>query len=163
MKLDEKYAELVQLMQKFEPRTRIGISGNERTRSTPLDPKLMVWCVFVAFGCICQCFVTTWNSVQNGLNWRNQCTSLCHKVASEFFCKECTRSTPLDPNSCSGAFRSVSVHLALFRDYTELGAKWVELVQLMEKFVPRNRIRVFHIERTRSTPLDAKLMNWFVM
>src|SRR6185437_332191 len=76
------------------------------------------------------------------------------------FRKERTRSTPLDPNSCSGAFRSVSVHLAMSRYYTELGAKWVELVQLMIKFVPRNRIRVFHIERTRSTPLDAKLMNW---
>jgi len=49
--------------------------------------------------------------------------------------------------------------LAMFRCYTELGAKWVELVQLMKKFVPRNRIRVFRNECTRSTPLDAKLMN----
>jgi len=28
------------------------------------------------------------------------------------------------------------VHLAMFRYYTKLGAKWVELVQLMQKFVP---------------------------
>jgi hypothetical protein len=26
--------------------------------------------------------------------------------------------------------------LAMFRYYTKLGAKWVELVQLMQKFVP---------------------------
>ena len=89
MKLGAKYVELVQLMQKFVPRTRIGIFGNER-------------------------------------------------------------STPLEPNSCSGAFRSVSVHLAMFRFYTELGAKWVELVQLIKMFVPRNRIRVF---RNESTPI----------
>ena len=59
------------------------------------------------------------------------------------FKNERTRSTPLDPNSCSGAFRSVSVHLAMFRYYTELGAKWVELVQLMDKFVPLRRIGIF--------------------
>jgi len=28
------------------------------------------------------------------------------------------------------------VHLAMFRYYTKLGAKHVELVQLMQKFVP---------------------------
>ena len=49
------------------------------------------------------------------------------------FRNERTRSTPLEPNSCSGAFRSVSVHLAMFRYFTELGAKWVELVQLRHK------------------------------
>jgi len=27
------------------------------------------------------------------------------------------------------------VHLAMFHYYTKLGAKWVELVQLMDKFV----------------------------
>ena len=32
-------------MQKFVPRSRIGIFRNERTQSTPLDPKLMFWCV----------------------------------------------------------------------------------------------------------------------
>jgi len=40
-----KRAELVQLIQKFIPRTRIVIFGNERTRSTPLDRQLMFWCV----------------------------------------------------------------------------------------------------------------------
>ena len=41
MKLGAKRDELVRLMQKFVPRSHIGICRNEQTRSTPLDPKLM--------------------------------------------------------------------------------------------------------------------------
>ena len=41
-KLGAKRAELVQ---KFVPRSRIGVFRNKSTRSTPLDPKLMFWCV----------------------------------------------------------------------------------------------------------------------
>jgi hypothetical protein len=40
------------------------------------------------------------------------------------------------------------------------GAKRVELGQLMHKFVKRSRIEIFHNKRTRSTPLDPKLMFW---
>ena len=39
MKLDAKQGELVQLMQKFMPWSHVGIFRNERTQSTPLDPK----------------------------------------------------------------------------------------------------------------------------
>jgi len=49
-----------------------------------------------------------------------------------------------------------------FRYYTKLGAKLVELVQLMHKFVPKCRIKIFHNKRTRSTPLYTKLMFWCV-
>ena len=45
MKLDAKRAELEQSMQKFVPPSRIRIFGSERTQSTPLDRKLMFWCV----------------------------------------------------------------------------------------------------------------------
>ena len=41
-KLSAKRAELGQ---KFVPRSRVGIFRNERTRSTPLDPKLVFWCI----------------------------------------------------------------------------------------------------------------------
>ena len=51
-KLDAKCSELVQLMKKFMPRSRVGICRNERSRSSPLDPKLTFCCVFVLFGCI---------------------------------------------------------------------------------------------------------------
>ena len=57
-------------------------------------------------------------------------------------------------------FHSVWVHLGSFRNYMKLGAKWGELVQLMQKFVPRSRIGIFRNERTRSDPLDPKLMFW---
>src|SRR6185295_11652393 len=46
-KLGAKRAELVQ---NFVPQSRIGIFRNERTRSTPLDPQLMFWCVSYCLG-----------------------------------------------------------------------------------------------------------------
>jgi hypothetical protein len=40
-KIDAKLAELVPLSHKFSKQSRIRIFLNERTRSTPFDPKLM--------------------------------------------------------------------------------------------------------------------------
>ena len=64
------------------------------------------------------------------------------------YLNERTGSTTLDPKACFGAFRSVWVHLGSFRYFMKLGAKQVELVQLIQKFVPRRRVRIFHNERT---------------
>src|SRR6185312_15365247 len=44
-KLDAKHSKLVQLVQKFVPRCHIRNFRNEHSRSTPLDPKLVFWCV----------------------------------------------------------------------------------------------------------------------
>ena len=52
-KLGAKWAEL---MQNFVPRCRIEIFRNERTRSTPLHPKLMFWFVSYYLGA----FGTVW-------------------------------------------------------------------------------------------------------
>ena len=52
-KLGAKQAELVQ---KFVPQCHVGIFHNERTRSTPLDPKLTFWCVSYYLGA----FGTVW-------------------------------------------------------------------------------------------------------
>ena len=52
-KLGAKRAELVQ---KFLPRNHVGIFRNERTRSTPSDPKLMFWCILYYLGA----FGTIW-------------------------------------------------------------------------------------------------------
>src|SRR4029078_3351896 len=46
-KLGAKQAELVQ---KLVPRRHVGIFRNERTRSIPLDPKQMFWCVSYYLG-----------------------------------------------------------------------------------------------------------------
>ena len=48
-----KWAEL---LQKFVPRSRVGIFRNESIRSTTLDPKLMFWCIFYYLGA----FGTAW-------------------------------------------------------------------------------------------------------
>ena len=57
-------------------------------------------------------------------------------------------------NLCFGAFHTIWVHLGPFGCLAKLGAKQAELVQ---KFVPRSRIGIFHNEHTRSNPLDPKL------
>ena len=65
-------------------------------------------------------------------------------------------------NSCFDAFLSVRVHFGPFRYCTKLGAKRAKLVQLMQMFMPRCHARIFRNERSRSTPLDPKLMFWCV-
>ena len=97
------------------------------------------------------------NSVQKG---PNKCKSLCHEVALEFF----ATNTPDPPhwtlNSCFGAFHTVCMHLGPLSCLTKLRAKRSKLVQ---KFMPRSCIELFRNERTRSTPLDPKLMFWCVL
>ena len=60
---------------------------------------------------------------------------LCHDVVLEFFATNAPDPLHWTLNSCFSASRSVWVHLAMFPYYTKLGAKRVELVQLMHKFV----------------------------
>ena len=45
-------AKRAELVQKFVPRSRVGIFRNERTRSIPVDPKLMFWCVLFYLGAL---------------------------------------------------------------------------------------------------------------
>ena len=51
-------AKRAELVQKFVPRSRVGIFRNERTRSTPLDPKLTfcyvrtIWVHLGPLGCL---------------------------------------------------------------------------------------------------------------
>ena len=78
------------------------------------------------------------------------------------FSNECTRPNHWTLNSCLCASRCVWVHLAIFRYYMKLSAKWVELVKLMHKFVPWSRFGIFRNECTRPTPLDPKLMYCYV-
>src|SRR6185312_11298950 len=49
-------AKRAELVQKFVPRSRVGIFQNKHTRSTPLDPKLTFWCVSYYLGA----FGTVW-------------------------------------------------------------------------------------------------------
>ena len=111
---------------------------------------------FVQFWCIWDCLVDLQNSVQNGPNWYK---SSWYEVASKFF-----KTNALDPshwtlNKCFGAFHKIWVHLGPLGGLTKLLAKWDDLVP---KFVPQSRVRIFRNERTLSTPLDPKLMFWCV-
>ena len=56
-------------------------------------------------------------------------------------------------------FHTIWVHSVSFGCLTKLGAKLAELVQ---NFVPRSRVGIYHDECTRSTLLDPKLMFWCV-
>ena len=107
---------------------------------------------FVPFGCIRDRLVPLRNSVQNGLN---KCKSSCHEVVSEFFATNAPGPPHWTLSCCFSVFRTIWVHLGLFGCLTKLGAKRAELGQ---KFVPRSRVGIFCKERTRSTPLDPKLM-----
>jgi hypothetical protein len=132
-------------MQKFMPRSCVGVCRNKSTRSTPLDQKLMFFLCFVVFGCILDHSFTAWNSMQNGLNWCNYCKSSCHEVISELFAKNAPDRPQWTLNSCFVAFRSVWAHLGPFRYCMKLGAKWPKLVQLMQKFGPRSRVEFFAV------------------
>jgi len=80
----------------------------------------------------------------------------------EFFATNAPDPHHWNLNSCFGAFHSVWVHLWPFRYCPKLGAKRARLVQLMWKFVARSRDTTFHNERSRSIPLDPKLMFWCI-
>ena len=90
VKLSAKRAELVQ---KFVPRSRIGIYRNERTRSTPLDPKLTFWCVLYYLGA----FGTVWLSYETWCKTAELVQKFVPRSRVGIFPKERTQSTPLDP------------------------------------------------------------------
>ena len=146
-KLVAKQAELVQ---KFVPQSCVGFFRNECTRSTPLDPKLKFLCVLSylvhsgPFGC----------HTKLGAKRAELVQKFVPRSRVGFFRNERTRSTPCDPNLTFWCVRTIWVHSGLFGCLTKLGSKRAELVQ---KFVPRSRVRIFHNERTRSTLLDPKL------
>ena len=92
-------------------------------------------------------------------NRPNQCKSLCHEVALEFFATKALDPPHWTLNSYFGEFCTIWVHLGPFGCLTKIGAKRGEPVQ---KFVPRSCIGIFRNERTRSTPLDPTLTFWCV-
>ena len=66
-------------------------------------------------------------------------------------------------NSYIDAFRTVWLHLRPFCYDTILYAKWVEILQLMQKYVPRSRVGIFRNDRSQPTAIDPNLMFWCVL
>ena len=151
-KLGAKRAELVQ---KFVPRSRIGIFRNKHPRSITLDPKLTFWCVSYYLGA----FGTVW------LPYKTRCKTgrTCAKVRTTsrvgIFRNERTRSTPLDPKQ---TFWCASY------DFGAFGTVWLpyetrcKTGRISAKVRATMSHRNFSKERTRSTPLDPKLTSWCV-
>ena len=141
---------MVQLMQKFVPQSYVGIFRNERTQSTPFDLNSCfrpLHCVLVHLG-----------------SFRN-CTKLDEKQGAsksrqDFFATNAPNPLRWTLNSCFGELHSVWVYLGSFRNCMKLGTKQCELVQLMQKFVPRRYVGIFLNECIQSAPLDPKLMFW---
>ena len=125
--------------------------SQQTTRSTPLDPNLIFHCISYylgAFGIVC--CVTTLSSKRAKLVQK-----FVPRSRVRIFRSERTRSTPLHSKLM---FWCVLYYLDAFGPFgclTKLNAKWAELVQ---KFVPRKGVGIFCNKRTRSTPLDPKLM-----
>ena len=145
-KLDAKRAELVQ---KFVPRNRVGIFHSKRTQSTPLDPKLMFWCIRGLFGC----------GTKLGAKWAELVQKFVPRSRIGIFRNERTRSTPLDPKLM---FWCISYYLGAFGTVWspyETGCKTGRTSAKVRATMSRQN---FSQERTRSTPLDVKLMFWCI-
>ena len=152
LKLGAKLAELVQ---KFVPRSHVGIFRKERTRSTPLDPKLTFWFVSYYMGA----FETVWLPYETRCKTGRTSAKVRATMSPRNFSQ---RAHPIHPVGPKLTFWCVSYYLGAFETVWlpyEISAKQAELVQ---KFVPRSRVRIFRNEQTRSTPLDPKLMFWCV-
>ena len=100
-------AELAELVQKFVPRSRVGIFRNERIRSTPLDPKLTFQCISYYLGA----FGTVWLPYETRCKTGRTNAKVRASKSRRTFRNECTRSTPLDPKL---TFWSVSYYLGAF-------------------------------------------------
>ena len=132
--LSSKWAKLVQ---KFVPRCRVGIFHNERTRSTPLYPNLMFWCISYylgVFGTVWLCYKTQCKTAQSGAKVRAM------KLRRNFFAKNAPDPPHRTLNSCFGVFCTIWMHLGPFGCITKFTAKRAKLVQ---KFVPRSRVGIF--------------------
>ena len=103
-KLGAKQADLVQ---KFVPRSRVGIFRNERIRSTLLDPKLMFWCISYYMGA----FGTVWLPYETRCKTGRTSAKFVARSRVGIFRNEHTRSTPLDPKL---PFWCVSYYLGAF-------------------------------------------------
>jgi hypothetical protein len=93
--------------------------------------------------------------MQNWPNWCHYRTSSLIKVASEFLATNV-------PDPLYWTQTHVLGRFGPFRSCMKIDVILTEQVPLMHKFAKEGLVRIFCNERTRSTPLDAKLMFWGV-
>ena len=108
-KLSTKRDELVQ---KFVPRSRFEIFRNERTRSTPLDPKLILWCVSYYLGA----FGTVWLPYETRGKTGRTSAKVCATKSLRNFSQ---RTRPIHPIGPRLTFWCISYYLGA------LGSVWL--------------------------------------
>ena len=149
-------------MQKYVPQNHVGIFFSTNT------PNPLHWTLKSCFGVLHSVWVHlgSFRSYMKLNAKQGELVQLMRKFLPRCHVRIFSTNAPNPPhwtlNSCFGALHSVWVHLGSFRNYMKLDAKQGELVRLMQKFVPRSHVEIFHNERTQSTPLDPKLKFWCV-
>ena len=125
-----------ELVQKFVTRSRVGNFCNECTRSTPLDPKMMFWCVSYYLGA----FGTIWLPYDTRCKTGRTIAKVRAAKSRRNFFKEHARSTPLDHKQM---FWYISYYLGAF------GTVWLpygircKTGRTSAKVVPRSRVGIF--------------------
>jgi len=94
-------------MQKFVPRGGVGFFHNEHNRSTPLDSKLLFWCVLYYLDAV----GTVWLPYETRCKTDRSGAKVHDMKPCRNFSQQTTRSTPLDPNLM---FRGLSYYLGAF-------------------------------------------------
>ena len=146
----------------LKPQSCVDIVHNAQTQSTPLDPKLMFWCVSQCLGAfvIVSLLHETWCK----MGWTSAINAKVH--ATKSFPNFSQQMQLIHPHwnikSCFVLFRSVWVHLGPFRWFTILGSNHAELLQLKQKFKPQSCNRILCNKSAQSTASDPKLMLWCV-
>jgi len=144
-----------ELVQKIVPRSRAGIFCNERTRSTPLDSKLTVWCVSYNLGA----FGTVWLPYKTRRKTSRTSAIVRATKSRRNFSQ---RKHPIHPIGPKLMFWCISYYLGAF------GTVWLPYETRCKtggtsaKVRAQSHVIIFHNERTRSTPLYPKLTFWFV-
>ena len=116
------------------------------------------WTLNTCFGTFCTIWVQLGPFVcltRLDAKWAKLEQNSCHEVASKFFATNAPDPPYWTLNSCFVMFCTIWVQMGPLSCLTKLGPKHTELVQ---KFVPRTHVEVYHDKCTRSTPLDPKLM-----
>jgi len=148
-------------MQKFVQRGLVRIFRNEHSRSTPLDPKLIFWCVSFRLGA----FGTVLLLHETRCKWANLVQLMQEFVPQSLVrisWNRRSRSTQFDPKLM---FSCVSFHLGAFGTISLLHETCCKMRQtgaINAKVRATKSCQIFSQQRSRSTPLDPKLMFWCV-
>ena len=143
-KLGAKRAELVQ---KFVPRTCVGIFRNKHTRSTPLDPKLTFWCVTYYVGVLGPFRCLT----ELGAKRAEVVPKFVSRGRVGIFFYERTRSSPLYPKQ---TFWCISYYLGAF------GTVWLHYGTRCKTGRTSAKVRATKPHRNVSQRMDPIHPHW---